>query len=93
LAKTDTLDAHGLAHFAEAVRPAPRPLPDAQSQVLRAQLARRRLLLDMLTAEKNRLSSAPRSIQADIPAHIAWLERRLAGLNDDVNTAIRASPV
>ena len=66
LAKTDALDAHGLAHFAEAVRPAPRPLPDAQSQGLRAQLARRRQLLDMLTAEKNRLSHAPRSIQADI---------------------------
>jgi len=93
LAKTDALDAHGLAHVAEAVRPAPRPLPDAQSQVLRAQLARRRQLLDMLTAEKNRLSRAPRSIQADIQAHIAWLERRLADLNDDVNKAIRASPV
>lgn len=93
LAKTDALDAHGLAHFAEAVRPTPRPLPDAQSQVLRAQLARRRQLLDRLTAEKNRLSSAPRSIQADIQAHIAWLERRLADLNDDVNKAIRASPV
>lgn len=93
LAKTDALDAHGLAHFAEAVRPAPRPLPDAQSQVLRAQLARRRQLLDMLTAENNRLSSAPRSIQADIQTHMAWLERRLAALNADVNKAIRASPV
>jgi transposase len=46
----------------------------------------------MLTAEKNRLSRAPRSIQADIQAHIPWLERRLADLSDDVNKAIRASP-
>jgi transposase len=93
LAKTDALDAHGLAHFAEAVRPAPRPLPDAQTQALRAQLARRRQLLDMLTAEKNRLSSAPPMIQADIQAHITWLERRFAALNDDLGKAIRASSV
>ena len=93
LAKTDALDAHGLAHFAEAVRPALRPLPDAQTQALSAQLARRRQLLDMLTAEKNRLGSAPPTIQADIQAHITWLEHRLAALNDDLGTAIRASPV
>lgn len=93
LAKTDALDAHGLAHVAEAVRPVPRPLPDAQTQALSAQLARRRQLLDMLIAEKNRLGSAPPTIQADIQAHIAWLERRLADLNDDLGQAIRASPV
>ena len=93
LAKTDALDARGLAHVAEAVRPAPRPLPDAQTQALSAQLARRRQLLDMLTAEKNRLGSAPPTIQADIQAHIAWRERRLAALNDDLGNALRASPV
>jgi transposase len=93
LAKTDALDAHGLAHFAEAVRPAPRPLPDAQTQALSAHLARRRQLLDMLTAEKNRLGSAPPMIQADIQAHITWLERRLADVNDDLGKAIRASSV
>jgi hypothetical protein len=84
LAKTDALDAHGLAHFAEAVRPAQRPLPDAQTQALSAQLARRRQLLDMLTAEKNRLGSAPRTMQAEFQAHITWLERRLTELNDDL---------
>ena len=93
LAKTEALDAHGLAPFAEAVRPAPRPLPDAQTQALSAQLARRRQLLDMLTAEKNRLHRAPRTIQGDIQAHITWLERRLAALNDDLGRAVRASPV
>jgi transposase len=93
VATTEALDAHGLAHVAEAVRPAPRPWPEAQPQALSAQLARRRQLLDMLTAEKNRLGSAPRTIQADIQAHITWLERRLADLNDDLGKAIRASPV
>ena len=93
LAKTDALDAHGLAHFAEAVRPAQRPLPDAQTQALSAQLARRRQLLDRLTAEKNRLGSAPRTIQADLQAHLTWLARRLADVHADLGKAIRASPV
>jgi transposase len=93
LAQTAALAAHGLAHGAEAVRPAQRPLPEAQTQALSAQLARRRPLLDRLTAEKNRLGSAPRTMQADLPAHITWLERRLADLNDALGTAIRASPV
>jgi transposase len=93
LATTDALEAHGLAHVAAAVRPAPRPLPEAQTQALSAQLARRRQRLDMLTAEKNRLGSAPPMIQADIQAHITWLERRRADLNDDLGKAIRASSV
>jgi transposase len=93
LAKTDGLDARGLAHFAEAVRPVPRPLPDAQTQALSALLARRRQLVDMLTAEKNRLSSAPPRVRADIQAHITWLEQRLADLNTAIGTAIRSSPV
>ena len=93
LATTEAVDAHGLAHVAEAVRPAQRPLPDGQTQVLSAQLARRRQRLDMLTAETNRLGRAPRPMQADIQAHITWRERRLADLNDDLGQAIRASPV
>jgi hypothetical protein len=55
LAKTDALDARALAHFAEAVRPTPRSLPDAQADELRALLARRRQLVAMRTAEQNRL--------------------------------------
>jgi transposase len=93
LATTEALDAHGLAHVAEAGRPAPRPLPEAQPQALSAPLARRRPLLDRLTAEQNRLGSAPRAMQADIQAHLTGRERRLAALNDDLGTAIRASPV
>jgi hypothetical protein len=59
LAKTDALDARVLAHVAEAVRPTPRPLPDAQADELRALLARRRHLVARRTAEQNRLGSAP----------------------------------
>ena len=69
LAKTDQLDAQALAHFAEAIRPAPRPLPDAQAQELSALLLRRRQLVDMLTAEKNRVSLAAPRIRPQIQTH------------------------
>jgi transposase len=65
LAKTDTRDARALAHFAEALRPTPRPLPDAQADELQALLTRRRQLGAMRTAEHNRLDSALRRLQAD----------------------------
>jgi transposase len=93
LAKTDTLDARGLAHFAEAGRPTPRPLPEADAQALSALVTRRRQLVQMLTAERQRLQSAPQRIRADIQAHIAWLARRLARSDDDLAAAIRSSPL
>lgn len=93
LAKTDTLDARALAHFAEAVRPTPRPLPDAQTEALRALLTRRRQLIAMRTAELNRLDSAPPPVQADLRAHITWLDQRVATLDDTLDTTLRASPV
>ena len=93
LAKTDALDARALAHFAEAVRPSPRPLPAAQTEELRAVLTRRRPLIAMRTAEFNRLGSAPPSVQADLQAHITWLDQRLAALDDTLDTTRRATPV
>ena len=93
LAKTDARDARALAHCADAVRPTPRPLPDAQTEELRALLARRRQLIGMRTAESNRLGSAPPRVQADLQAHIAWLDQRLAAIDDDLDTTLRASPV
>jgi len=93
LAKTDALDARALAHFAEAVRPTPRLLPTAQEEELRALLARRRQLVAMRTAEGNRLGSALPSLHADLQAHIAWLDERLAALDDTLDTTLRASPI
>ena len=57
LAKTDALDAQVIAHFAAAVQPTPRPLPDAQAQEFSALLTRRRQVVEMITAERNRLRS------------------------------------
>ena len=93
LAKTDALDARAVAHFAEAVRPAPRPLPDVQTEELRALLARRRQLIAMRTAEQNRLENVSPRLRTDIEAHIAWLDQRVAALDDDLDTTLRASPV
>jgi transposase len=93
LAKTDALDAQTLAHFAEVMRPEPRPLPDEQTQTLAAILARRRQLVEMLTAEKNRLASARTPVRTSLRTHIAWLERELSHTDRDLAHAIRESPV
>jgi transposase len=92
-ANTDALEAHVVAHCAEAGRPGPRPLPEAQTEELRALLARRRQLIAMRTAEQNRLEPAPRRLRADIEAQIAWLDQRVAALDDALDTTRRASPV
>jgi len=80
LAKTDTIDADVLAQFGEAIRPEPRAIKDLSSQELSAIIARRRQLVDMLTAEKNRLSSASSCIRSNIQQHIDWLKSQI----DDV---------
>jgi len=93
LAKTDVLDAQTLAHFAEVIQPAVRPLPDEHTQALAALVTRRRQLVEMLTAEKNRLRQAPKPIRLSLQAHIAWLEQALQQADTDLAEAIRHSPV
>jgi transposase len=93
LAKTDALDAKLLAHFAEAVQPAVRPFPDEQSQELAALVIRRRQLLEMLTAEKNRLRTARRWVRAGVLEHIQWLARQLAEHDKELGRRLRESPV
>lgn len=93
LAKTDALDAQILAQFAEVVRPACRPLPDASTQQLAALITRRRQLVEMLTAEKNRRGSVPRTMRSQIQLHIDWLEQHVAQLDQELTTAVQASPI
>jgi transposase len=93
LAKTDALDAQILAQFGEVLRPAPRPLPDEATQALSAVLTRRRQLIEMLTAEKNRLSQTRPSLRKRLEVHIEWLTRELRRVDADLDTAIRHSPV
>ena len=93
LAKTDAIDAQGLTQFGEAVRPEVRPLPDAATQELSALVARRRQLIEMLTAEKNRLRLAAEKVRPNIGAHIRWLEGELLDLEGGLGDVIRSSPV
>lgn len=93
LAKTDALDAQILAQFAEVVRPACRPLPDASTPQLAALITRRRQLVEMLTAEKNRRGSVPRTMRSQIQLHIDWLEQHVAQLDQELTTAVQASPI
>jgi transposase len=97
LAKTDRLDADILARFAEKVRPAVRPIPNAEAQELDAMLTRRRQLLEMLGAERNRLGQVfgkgKRAVKKSLKTHIAFLERELRIADSDLNDAVRGSPV
>ena len=93
LAKTDSLDAAVLAHFAEAVRPPVRPLRDADTQVLNSLVARRHQVMTMLVSEKNRLSAAAIAVRPRIEAHIAWLEGELDDLEKSLRKTLRQSPV
>jgi transposase len=93
LAKTDAIDAQVLALFADRVRPSPRPLPDDAAQALDALLTRRRQLVEMLTAERNRLLVARSPVRRDLQQHIRYLERRLREADDDLHTAVKASPL
>jgi transposase len=93
LAKTDSLDARILALFAQRIRPPVRPAPDEQTRELEALIVRRRQVVDMITAEKNRLSAAPASkrVVGAIRKTIAWLEKQLEDIDTDLDKAIRNS--
>jgi transposase len=93
-AKTDAIDAAVLASFAEAIRPEPRPLRDEQAQELEALMQRRRQLIDMRTAEKNRLETCHVTrVRKDIQTTIAWLTKRIADVDKDLGKKIRSLPV
>jgi transposase len=92
LAKTDALDAHLLARFAEVVRPDPRPLPAAEAQALSALLARRRQVVAMLVAEQQRLPTTVPALRPRVEAHIAWLRQERDELNRELHRQVRQSP-
>jgi transposase len=94
LAKTDAIDAAVLALFADRIRPELRSLPDAETQELEALVVRRRQVVDMITAEKNRLSVAPPSkrVCTTIGKTIKWLQKQLEEIDTDLDNAVKASP-
>lgn len=92
LAKTDKVDARLIAHFAEAMKPTLRPVPDEEAQEAGALLARHRQLVEMITAEKNRLQRSLPAIQVHIREHIAWLEEQKAEIDTDLGQRLEQDP-
>ena len=93
LAKTDRLDAEAIARFAEAVRPEPRPIPDAAARALGELVARRRQIVEMIGSESQRRRQLrdPRLVRR-LDAHLAWLQKELSEIEADLDHAVRASP-
>jgi transposase len=93
LAKTDAIDAAAIAHFAEAVRPPIRPIADAEAQALGELVARRRQVIQMIVAERNRRRRATQGrILRAIERHLELLQSELSELEEDIDGAIRKSP-
>jgi transposase len=89
LAKTDPIDAAVLAHFGEAMRPPVRPLASEAQQQLQDLVTRRRQLVEMLTAEQNRLAGLRGVAQADVETNIAWLRERIQGLEQAIEAQVK----
>ena len=93
LAKTDKLDARLLTRFAAAVKPPASRLPSEEEQYLTGLVRRRRQLLEMRTAEKNRLNTTRIALRERIDNHIAWLNKEVEALEDEIDDFIRQSPL
>jgi len=93
LAKTDTLDARTLARFARDIRPHVRPMPDETTLKIKAAMARRRQVMGMITAEKNRLHGTDLSVRPLIEAHIVWLSGQLKEIDRNLDSQIKNSPI
>ncbi len=93
LAKTDAIDARVIARFAEAVKPEVRQLKDRQTSKLTAFVTRRRQIIEMIVAERNRLRLANKRNKKDIRDHIRWLQKRLDKIESDIGKMIQSSPI
>ncbi len=93
LAKTDSLDANILARFAASVRPELRPFPDEATRQLGDLVTRRKQLVGMLVAEKNREQSSSGEVNAAIKRHIVWLEKELTDIDKSLENFLKNSPV
>ena len=91
-AKSDPIDAAVIAHFVEATRPAIRPLPDADTRLLADLVARRRQIVAMIGAERQRQARAPARVQKSIRRLLSALDKELASLDQDLDDSVRGSP-
>jgi transposase len=93
LAKTDKLDALVMAEFASVIKPPVREMRDEETEEIKAIVSRRRQLLEMLKAEKNRLAVARKNLKSNILSHIEWLKKEIADLDRDLRQRIEESPI
>ena len=92
-AKTDPIDAEMIAHFVEAVKPEPRPLPDEAARLLTELVSRRRQIIEMLVAERQREKRANAvRVRKSLTRHIAALQKELPVIDRDIDTLVRSSP-
>ncbi|MBA0086358.1 MAG: IS110 family transposase [Acidobacteria bacterium Pan2503] len=92
-AKTDPIDAAVIAHFAEATKAEPRPLPDEATRLLADLVARRRQIIEMIVAERQREKRVTIShLKKSITRLLKALEKELASVDTDIDDAVRASP-
>ena len=92
-AKTDPIDAAVIAHFAEATRPEPRPLPDEATRCLADLVARRRQIVEMMAAEGQREQrTSDKRLKRSIARLRKALEKELAEINGDIDDSMRGSP-
>jgi len=91
-AKTDPIDAEMIARFAEATRPEPRALPDEATQVLAELVTRRRQIIGMMVAERQRATRLPKRLRRSCERVVRMLEKELAALDADIDTTVRGSP-
>ena len=93
LAKTDKIDANNLAHYAEAIQPQVRALPDERQKELSLMLTRQRQVVEMLAMEKNRLQNCPSTrVKKDVETHIEWLKAQIKELDKDLGSFVFESP-
>lgn len=92
-AKTDPIDAEVIARFAEAVKPEPRALPDEQARLLAELVARRRQIIEMIVAERQREKRAENvRVRKSLARTIKTLEKELPEIDGDIDTLVRGSP-
>jgi transposase len=92
-AKTDPIDARIIAHFVEATKPEIRPLPDEETRMLADLVARRRQIVQMIVAERQRQKRLPdKRLQKSIARLLAALQKELSSLETDIDDAVRGSP-
>jgi len=92
LAKTDAIDAQMIAQYAAAIQPEPQRVKDEQEMTLSTLVTRRKQLVEMQTAEKSRLSTAPTRIKEHILEHLSWLKEEIVSIDEEIHQMVYSHP-